>query len=311
MSKTRKLIGKLLGPQVKSAIRDYSDVPGLLAKDLRNLIEFIQINRKYQDDPEVLLGELRTSAHIVDKGLQANDWQAGRSQMFYRRMCEQIDQLKTSEFTDDPSYQWAVGKQQEYNEAQTSGPMALPLEEAAPEKRVSKEALVKLILGRRSTRSFLDRPLETETIKELANVVNWSPTSRNRQPAKIFATQNLEKVAASLQQCTGATCIGPATPCFMAVCADKRLYKAVDRDVPLIDVSLGLQNMLLLAHAQGIEATLLNWMHHTPEQDAMLRKTLGIPEYYRIIVNVIAGYPAKSAPTPERKSCDLACTIVE
>ncbi len=274
------------------------------------MIDQIRMKQKYLNDPEVVLGGLRTSAHIVDKGLQSDEWQVGRSKIFYGRMCQQIDTLKNSDLVDDPSYQWAVDKQREYDEAQEAGPKEYSLEDSQ-EPLVDKDALKKLILGRRSTRSFIDRPLEVETIKELADVVNWSPTSCNRQPAKLFVTQNPEKVTKSLQQCAGATCIGPATPCFMAVCADTRLYMVVDREVPLIDVSLGLQNMLLLAHAQGIEATLLNWMHHTPEQDAALRETLGIPEYYRIIVNILAGYPAKSAPTPERKSCDLACKIVE
>jgi len=122
-------------------------------------------------------------------------------------------------------------------------------------------------------------------------------------------------VAICLNQCAGATCFSKtnfnkARPCFISVCADARLYMIQDRYLPLIDVSLGLQNMLLLAYSQGIEGTILNWMHHTAKEDSILRKTLNIPGYYLIAFNVLIGYSDKAVPVPKRKSRDLAYEIV-
>ncbi len=307
--KARAAVGRWLGPRKKTLIRDYSAMPAMLAKDFRCIVAQIRLKQKHFDDPEVVLGSLRTSAHIVDKGLQAENWKPGRSQIFYGQMSEKIEQLKNTGVSCDPSYLWAEEKRQEYDEAQHSGPRPAPYENLA-ETNASKEDLLRLILGRRSIRSFIERPIDEDVLRELAKVVSWSPTSCNRQSAKLFFTQNPEKVAKSLQQCAGATCLGH-TPCFVSVCADMRQYMVVDRDLPLIDVSLGLQNMLLLAHAQSIEGTVMNWMHHTPKQDATLRKVLEIPDYCRIITNVILGYPTKGAPTPERKDEELSCTIVK
>ena len=311
MKKTiRRFIGKLVGRRFRSFWFDYSVVPRLLFQELRRILTLIRCGRKYADNPEVLLCGLRISAHIVDKGLQADRWEEGRSGIFYEKMCEQIERLKDSTFNTDPSYQWAVKRKLDYEEAQKSGQLDCQSIERAPTK-IAKDDLLYLLQGRRSVRSFVDRPVEPEILKELANVMSWSPTSCNRQPANLFITQNPEKVATCLKQCAGATCFGETTPCFIAVCADTRFYMIQDRYLPLIDVSLGLQNMLLLAHSQGIGGTVLNWMHHTPRENAILRKTLGIPEYYLIALNILIGYPKKSAPAPGRKSCDLAYKIVE
>ena len=86
---------------------------------------------------------------------------------------------------------------------------------------------------------------------------------------------------------------------------------AQDRHLLYIDASLGVQNMLLLAHSQGIEGTILNWMHHTQREEAILRKVLDIPEYYQIVLNLIIGYPVKSVPAPGRKSSDLGYVLVK
>ena len=114
-----------------------------------------------------------------------------------------------------------------------------------------------------------------------------------------------------MKQCAGATCFGEVLPCFIAVCADTRSYMIQDRNLAYIDVSLGLQNMILLAHLQGIEGTTLNWMHHTKREDAILRRTLNIPEHDLVVVNFVMGYSAQSTLAPGRKGDDLSCVIVE
>jgi nitroreductase len=270
----------------------------------------IRYKRRHADAPEVLLCGLRTSAHILDKGLQADNWTVGHSRAQYEAVCHYIERLKNSTLKTDPSYKWALGKKAEYEEAQNFGRVDRHPIEHIP-TRITKNDLLYLIQSRRSIRSFEDRSIGQEILKELANVVSWSPTSCNRQPAKLFITQNSEKVATCLKQCAGATCLGETIPCFIAVCADMRFYMIQDHNLPFIDVSLGLQNMLLMAHVQGVEGTFLNWLHRTPQEDVILRETLDIPEYYLVIVNLIIGYPIHSVPTPGRKCNKLAYTYVD
>lgn len=306
----RAFIKRVLGQRFISFCCAYSVVPGAQIRELRRILALIRCRRRYADDAEVRLCQLRTSAHVLDKGLQADKWEPGRGKAQYETLCRHVDRLKDSAFNADPSYKWALQKKAEYEEKQRSG-MRYQHSSKPASTAVSKNDLLHLIQSRRSIRSFEHRPIESEILEELANVVDWSPTSCNRQPAKLFMTQNPEKVATCLRQCAGATCLGAATPCFIAVCADTRCYMIQDRNLPFIDVSLGLQNMLLMAHLQGIEATIMNWMHHTRKEETNLRETLDIPEYYVIIMNLILGYPKYTSPAPGRKSTNLAYTWVE
>jgi nitroreductase len=305
----KNIFKSIIGERFISFYRAYSSVPVMLFFDLQRILSFIHCRRRFANAPEVLLSSLRTSAHIVDKGLQVDNWEVGHSRARYFQLCKEIEGLKNSLLNDDPSYQWAVEKRNEYEHAQKIGQINL---HSIKDSQITfgKSDLLKLIRSRRSIRTFQNRPIDTESLKELAGIVNWAPTSCNRQPTKLFITQNPEKVATCLAQCAGATCHGKEVPCFIAVCADTRFYMVKDRNLPFIDVSLGLQNMLLMAHVQGLGGTILNWQHHSIKEETALRKALGIPEYYSIIVNLIMGYYEKSVPIPGRKGDDLTYSIV-
>ena len=181
----RKFIKKIVGQRFISFCRAYSVVPGLLFQELRRILTLIRVRRRYADDSEVVLCALRISAHILDKGLQADNWEVCHSQTQYETLCRYSDSLKDSTLRADPSYQWALEKKAEHEEAQKSGLAGRHLIERAA-TRITKDDLLQLIQTRRSIRSFEHRPIEPEILKELANVISWSPTSCNRQPTKLF-----------------------------------------------------------------------------------------------------------------------------
>lgn len=306
----RKLVGKLLGMRLTSFCRAYFSVPGSLFQELLRVIWMIHYKRRYIDDPEVLLAALRTSAHILDKSLQADDWEMGRGRANYETLCKYAERLKNSTLNSDPSFMWALDKKREYEESQQHTPKnRQPYLHSQAD--INKDQLLQLMRSRRSIRLFKEKQIEPDILKGLADVVSWSATSCNRQSAKLFITQNPEKISKCLQQCAGATCLGKKIPCFIAVCADTRFYMLKDRNLPFIDASLGLQNMLLMAHLQGIGATILNWMHHTQREEKILRQTLCIPDYYLVVLNLILGYPMLSVPVPGRKGSSLAFTWVD
>lgn len=306
----RKFVGKLLGMRLISFCRDYLSVPGLLFRELLRIIAMIHYKRRYADDPEVLLAALRTSAHILDKSLQADNWEIGRGRAQYETLCKYVERLRNSTLTSDPSFRWALDKKREYEQLQKHTPKnSQPY--LCSEAGINKNQLLQLIRSRRSIRLFKEKQIEPDILKELADVVSWSATSCNRQPVKLFITQNPEKISKCVQQCAGATCLGKTIPCFIAVCVDTCFYMLKDRNLPFIDASLGLQNMLLMAHLQDIEGVPLNWMHHTRREDKILRQTLGIPNYYLVVLNLILGYPVHSAPVPARKANTLAFSWID
>lgn len=291
--------------------RNFPIICRALYQYLEQTRKFIRNNRHADDDPEVLLCRFRSVAHNIEKGLQDTHWEKGHSALTYQKAMSLGKKVGNSELNSDPSYMWAMEKCKEYENAQRTG-QAIPQKKQYVTREISFEQIENVIRNRRSVRSFENKIIPLKILEKLAEIMAWAPTSCNRQPAKIFITQNPNKVLTCLNQCAGATCIGEVVPCFISVCGDCRFYQDFrDRTLPIIDVSLGLQNLLLLAHSYGIEGTVLNWMHHTSKNDFTLRETLDIPDCYIIVMNLIIGYPKKTSPPPGRKSAAQSYKLVD
>lgn len=272
-----------------------------LIQDISLIYLHVVAEKRYLDD-DVLLTKFRTNAHILDKGLQTDDWTAGRAVGKYKFCIELLKCLEHSKLVDDSSYNWALSKVQEYESAQ-AGKIPKQKDYIPIHNDVkTREMLLEIIKSRRCVRFFCNRPIEKQVLEQLIEVVNWSPISCNRQPAMLHITQNTELIRKCLKLCAGSTCFSEISPpCFIAVCADMRVFNVLDRHTPIIDVSLGIQNLLLLSHTYGIEGTILNWMQAGRKENKALRHFLEIPKYQRILFNIALGYPAKLPPVPGRK----------
>jgi len=292
-----------------SAIQIYQWIYRFIVMPLRAVVQDAQVILgiisywKYGSDDQVLLAKLRMTAHIIDKGLQYSGWNLGRSVGKYE-ICKRIlNQLENSPVKGDPSYQWACGVVQKYEHAQQENEVATGEYFNPHVTHELQTSLRDIIMFRRSIRTYENRRIEKELLDKLIEVVNWCPVSCCRQPAVLHVTQNEVLVKKCLSQCIGATCFSEVNPpCFISVCADMRAYNTLDRHVGFIDVSLGVQNILLLAHTYGIEGVVLNWMQASPGQNKRFRALLTIPSYHRILFNLVLGYPAQCAPPPGRKS---------
>ncbi|MGE4546028.1 MAG: nitroreductase family protein [Pedobacter sp.] len=257
-------------------------------------------NKENLDD-EFWASNLRKAAHILDKGLQRFDCEPGHSVSFYQKARNCLDNIKGDDMINDPSILWAIEKLSEYDQLQKSGNI---IQNEQPFKTTicNYDHLIDLIKTRRSIRSFTDQLISPEVIKKITDVVNWAPSSCNRQTTKIFIADSKELIKVCTEANNGATCFTGEISCYMSFCADLRPYDLpTEMMLPVLDVSLGMQNCCLAAHSLGVGVAILNWTHHSPEQDSLLRKALSIPPYYRIVANAVLGYPEKGAPLPARK----------
>jgi nitroreductase len=90
-------------------------------------------------------------------------------------------------------------------------------------------------------------------------------------------------------------------PLFLTFCYDSRgLVLPTEREVAYIDVGLGMQNVILMAHAAGVATCVLNWTHAKPSDELSLRNELGIDDHHIIVANMVMGYSLKGAPVPMR-----------
>lgn len=252
-------------------------------------------------DDEYWASAVRKYAHIIDKGLQRCDCEPGHSETFYQHARDCLGMINGAEMLSDPSIIWAKEKIASYERLQNS---STTCDRATPfdETRCTYEDLVDVIKTRRSIRGFSDRQIPREVIEKIVDVVNWAPSSCNRQTTRVFIADSKEMILNCLDANNGATCFGGEISCFMAFCADLRAYDMpTEMTLPILDVSLGMQNCCLVAHSLDVGLTLLNWTHHSKEQDRRLREALSIPPHYRIVANAVLGYPEQGAPLPARK----------
>ncbi len=253
---------------------------------------------------------LRKNAHILDKALHRPDFEPGHSAPYYAQAKRALARISPEHAAKDASIEWAKRKLREYElrqRAPGSRPAVYPME--LP--RDASKVLWDLLRARRSVRTFAERDVEHDTIRRIAEAANWAPSSCNRQTVAIFATTDKRLIDVCTSTCAGATCFSGPVPCFLSFCADLRPYwLPQEMWLPMVDVGLAVQNCCLYAQTLGLSITLLSWAQSTTRDDAILRRALGIPPHFVIVVNALMGYVEHVTEPPARKSVDATCIIV-
>lgn len=245
---------------------------------------------------------LRKQGHILDKGLQSVERRPGHGGQVAEGLRRLLDKAPQEE---SESARWARLIHGYHCRLQADE--LLPGEYSAFEFRhdstIDFDSLLLLLKERRSLRHFdTERLPEADQIRKVLQGAVWAPSSCNRQTISNFFTCDWELALQCSRQNKGATSV-TGKFAFVCVCYDTRSYHLPQESLTgLIDVSLGFQNSLLLAHALGLGGCILNWSHADRDEEARLRGLLSIPEYYSIAFNAIIGIPRFGAPVPARKS---------
>ena len=74
----RKIVITLIGRRLTALYVSCSTIAHQLVLEFHRMRGLIRCRERGADDPEFVLGELRTWAHIVDKGLRAENWEPDR-----------------------------------------------------------------------------------------------------------------------------------------------------------------------------------------------------------------------------------------
>lgn len=268
------------------------------------LIIKLMSNEKNLDE-SYWVAKVRQFAHVVDKGLHRGDFTKGHGISGYHSTKRALSHIQTQEGLSDPLVQWAAEKVRHYEQLQGSRGARLQAEYIGT--HCSHSALVDAIKTRRSIRHFATQTVENDVIEKIAGVLDWAPTSCHRQPGRIYASNNPMITQKCIALHSGAGCFTDIyAPLFLTFCADSRLYQMPEElAIPYIDVSLGVQNCLLVAHSLGVALTPLIWSHQGERQELELREIFSIPKHYQIIMSAVGGYPDRGAQVPPRKDQDF------
>lgn len=161
---------------------------------------------------------------------------------------------------------------------------------------------MKTLLGRRSVRAYLPRPVEPEKLDEILQAGLYAPSAMGRQSVTIVLVQDAETLAQlrSLNaQIMGKPDADPfyGAPAAAVVLTDTAL---AGEENGRCDGALAMGNLMNAAASVGVSSCWINRMKETferPEGRALLR-AWGLPETMMGVGACILGYAAAPAPAP-------------
>lgn len=282
-------------------IKRIKEILGLLIEDVKYTLSFLKM---YDFDQEVIFSKLRTSVHVLDKGIYIVPFEKGHGTAIYRKCIDLKQKIKDESILSDKSFQWACSVIEEYEKKQKEVD-----ENTNPEKnkKVSstitkdeKELFYEIIKNRTSCRNYLSEEIPDEVWNEIVSIAEEAPSGCCRQPSRYYIESNQKIINELRKNIAGATGFSSPMPYLICVTSDTRAYEIIDRFSPIIDTSLSIENFLLACTANNISTTPLNWQHATVKEIKTVKKILNIPSYEKIILFIVSGYPSVIPQKPKR-----------
>ena len=164
-----------------------------------------------------------------------------------------------------------------------------------------KNKALDLIKSRVSCRNYSDKKVSLKKVMEIAEAGKFAPSGMNRQICNIYVINSkskVEKLRKLSLQIRERDCMYGAKTIILV--GGPRGDKFTD-----LDGSCILENMFLAAHALKINSCWINQFDEffQTKEGLKVKKSLGIPEDYRIIGSCILGYAKdeSSLQVKERK----------
>ena len=156
------------------------------------------------------------------------------------------------------------------------------------------------ILGRRSIRKYVNKPVPEEVVRQLLDAGMHAPTARNIQPWHFVVVDERDMLDNLSAAHPYAKMLQESTMDIL-VCGDRNLQ---EMDGYIIqDCSAATQNIMLAAHALGLGSV---WLGMYPREERMKKvgELLNIPSNILPVALISIGYPDESKPLPDRYKSD-------
>lgn len=163
----------------------------------------------------------------------------------------------------------------------------------------------------RSTRKFLDKPVEEEKLEAILEAVRRAPSWANMQCWRLVVVEDGETRQKLADLAFVEAYFGPIgyksnpaqkgiaqAPVVIVLCADPaKSGNLWEQQYYMTDAGIASQNLMLAAHAQGLGTVFVGVF----EEDK-IRSLLGIPREIRIVGLFPVGYPVDQGETRPRKA---------
>jgi len=150
---------------------------------------------------------------------------------------------------------------------------------------------------RRSVRSYLDRPVETDIIEDIIDCARLAPTARNVQPWEFVVVTDADTRGQIAGMADYGSFIAQAPVCVAVFCEDGKYF--------LEDGSAATMAILLAAHAHGLGGC---WVAGDKKPYApLVGGLLGAPADQKLISLISLGYYEPSGSGASKR--DLASVL--
>ena len=154
-----------------------------------------------------------------------------------------------------------------------------------------KNKTIDIIKNRVSCRSYSDKKVSLKKALEIAEAGRYAPSAKNRQIANIYLVNSkskVEKLRNLSLSLAGRDCMYDAKTVIL-------VGGPREDGFTVQDCSCILENMFLAAKALGIASCWINQFDDlfSNKEGLKVKKSLGIPEDYRVVGACILGYPSE------------------
>jgi len=164
----------------------------------------------------------------------------------------------------------------------------------------------KLVLERRSIRSFSDTPVDREKIAACLEAARLAPSADNAQPWRFLVIDDpavksrfSKEVFSGIYFVTRFAAKAPVLILMMArldFVAHKLAKQIQDIRFQFLDIGIAGEHIVLQAQELGLGTCWIGWFH-----TRKARKFFRIPERYKIMSLLALGYAAKKPENPKKR----------
>jgi len=155
-----------------------------------------------------------------------------------------------------------------------------------------------LMKARRSVRHYSGEAVPVDVISRCVEVAQLSPSACNRQPWRVHAYFDAEKIKGLLRLQNGNAGFGHQLKTLLIITSDRKsFFDSSERNQPYVDGGLFSMGLILALQSEGVSSCCLNWcVDSGRDRDAHRLGDIGDNE--AIVMYLAVGYADKSAIVP-------------
>jgi len=160
-----------------------------------------------------------------------------------------------------------------------------------------------VIKTRRSVRSYKPDSVPEEKLKKVLEAARLAPSAHNEQEWKFVVVRDAEKRKKLAETAMDQEFVGEAPVVIVAVALEPE--EVMSSGVPnyAIDLAIAVDHMTLAAVEEGLGTC---WVGAFSQEK--VKKVLGIPERYKVVVLLPLGFPAdKPGPKSRKNLEEIVC----